>query len=57
MEQKIIVKGRGFYPRIKGTTQAGVRVWRELLRVHFKDTEKIYYDKNFLEKCLKRESR
>ena len=55
MEQKVIVKGRGFYPRIKGTKQAGVRVWKELLRIHFKDTDKIYYDTNFLEKCLKRE--
>ncbi len=55
LEQKVIVKGRGFYPRIKGTKQAGVRVWKELLRIHFKDTDKIYYDTNFLEKCLKRE--
>ena len=55
LEQKVIVKGKGFYPRVKGTKQAGIRVWKELLRIHFKDTDKIFYDKNFLEKCLKRE--
>jgi hypothetical protein len=54
LDSKEIVRGRGFYPRIKDTRQAGIRVWKELLRIHFKDTDEMYWDRAFLEVCLKR---
>jgi hypothetical protein len=54
LKDKKIVKTSGFYPRCVDTKQAGIRVWKELLRTHFKDTDDIFYDHEFLETLLKR---
>ncbi len=49
-----ITMGKGFYPRLPDTRQAGVRCWKELCRKYFKDTEKEIWDVKFLEVMLKR---
>ena len=54
LKSKEIVRGSGFYPRLSETRQQGVRVWKELLRKHFKDTDDIFYDRTYLESILKR---